>query len=472
MSSSTKVITIEEVEKEHIYKATFVIPVDEPIPNYMMLPSPPPTSRQIIPQSQSMKQVSTTLPITSEEVEVRTCEDIIILPMPFEIPIPTVIPEIKTTETTTEAIDEIVAHMTAKIGNISSSINVDVRMDNPGTNHDNEIPPPAFVTIEPISIQQEEEVVSPPLPPAVIIKSGRTPLKSKLKSAQPPTAKIFTAPDGSTFTSKAQWRDYMVLTYYSFKNKLNAELPLIKMPGDVSGQAFEISECSQSTLVIMDMCEQVQIDEVHNCRIFIGACASSVFIRNCSNCVFYTCCRQLRLRDVSQSNFYTYSMSEIHIEYSTLLRFAPFNGGYPEQSAHFQSINLDPSCNLWYDIYDHNDPTKSHVNWSLLPVEEYEPAWFPTGIPCDPTVTITVAGGVFKHEDISMQSFSIDNDTGNNKSVGIDSESVATTATASDPLEQLITLAKTPVTIHPLQESTVVPLLNQDTTILVPMDIF
>lgn len=210
----------------------------------------------------------------------------------------------------------------------------------------------------------------------------------------PPKPQVFKTPDGKEFTTRAEWRDYMMATYYTYKDKKNLAEPLVKQPGEIDGQMFDIGDCENSTLVIMDNCEQVQIDQVKNCRIFIGACASSIFIRNCENCVFYTSCRQLRLREVVNSTFYIYSMSEVHIEYSTALKFAPFNGGYPEHAKHLQAANLDPNFNLWYDIFDHNDPAKDKGNWSLLPVCEYEQPWFPAGEPCDLAVPLTLAGSV------------------------------------------------------------------------------
>lgn len=163
----------------------------------------------------------------------------------------------------------------------------------------------------------------------------------------PPKPQVFKAKDGKEFATRAEWRDYMMATFFSWKNVVNAPEPLIRNPGDIDGQMYDIGDCEGSTLVIMDTCEQVQIDQVKNCRIFIGACASSIFIRNCENCVFYTCCRQLRLREVTQSTFYIYSMAEVHIEYSNTLKFAPFNGGYPEHAQHMAASKLDCSHNLW-----------------------------------------------------------------------------------------------------------------------------
>eukprot|EP01038_Epipyxis_sp_PR26KG_P014276 gene14276-19153_t len=224
----------------------------------------------------------------------------------------------------------------------------------------------------------------------------------------PPKPQVFKTPDGKEFSTRTEWRDYMMANFYTFKNKVNESNPLIKSPGDIEGQVFDIADCENSTLVVMDHTEQVQIDMVKGCRVFIGACASSIFIRNCDNCTFYTCCRQLRLREVTNCTFYIYSMSEVHIEYSNSLRFAPFNGGYPEQSKHLTAANLDIKHNLWYDIYDHNDAAKSHANWSLLPESDYEAPWFPQGIPCEPAIPKTLPGSVVRNDDGgTMQSFSL-----------------------------------------------------------------
>jgi hypothetical protein len=90
------------------------------------------------------------------------------------------------------------------------------------------------------------------------------------------------------------------------------------------------------------------------------------------------------------------------------LRFAPFNGGYPEHAKHLRAANLDVNHNLWYDIFDHNDPGRTRVNWSLLPVQEYEQPWFPAG-ECERAVPITTAGVVVRTDEqasgSSMQSF-------------------------------------------------------------------
>ncbi len=212
----------------------------------------------------------------------------------------------------------------------------------------------------------------------------------------------FKTPDGKEFATRPEWRDYMMETFYSFKGKKDEAEPLIKKPGDIDGQVFNIGDCENCTLVVADLTEQVQIDQVKNCRIFIGACASSIFIRNCENCVFYTCCRQLRLREVTNSTFYIMSQAEVHIEYTNTVRFAPFNGGYPQHADHLKAAKLDTKHNLWYDVFDHNDAAKTGSNSSLVPRAEYEAPWFPLG-ECEPAIALTLPNSVVRTDENAGQ---------------------------------------------------------------------
>lgn len=217
----------------------------------------------------------------------------------------------------------------------------------------------------------------------------------------------FKAPDGKEFDNRKDWREYVTKNFYSFKEVVDTSPPF-KEPGTIDGQGFDIADCSSATLGILDHSEQVQIDACKKCKIFIPACTSSIFIRECEDCVFYTCCRQLRLRDVVNCTFYIFSMSEVHIEFSKGLKFAPFNGGYPEHAKHLQAANLNVTQNLWYDIYDHNDSAKTRENWSLLPDSEWEAPWWPKG-ECEAAIVITKPDSVAKAEPPAseMQSFSL-----------------------------------------------------------------
>lgn len=198
---------------------------------------------------------------------------------------------------------------------------------------------------------------------------------------------VFKVQDGIEFATRAEWRKYMMDTYYSCKNKHGEQedaagqqqLTFTKGPGSIAGQMFNISDCSNCKIVIMDHCEQVQIDNVQNCQIFIGASASTIFVRNCDKCTIYCCSRQLRLRECFDCAFYVFSPSEVHIEMSKHVVFAPFMGGYAEHKDHLAAAKLNTEQNLWHQVYDHNDPDKTNANWSLLPVKDRNSPWFPDG---------------------------------------------------------------------------------------------
>ena len=208
---------------------------------------------------------------------------------------------------------------------------------------------------------------------------------------------MFTAPDGKQFTSKSEYRDYLMATFYSWKDKSGGTW--VKTPGEVDGQVFDIGDSKDATFVVMDLTEQVQIDRLINCRVFLGCCTSSIFIRNCVDCEFYVSCRQLRLREVSNSKLFVYSQAEVHIEESEGVAFAPFHGGYPEQESHFATAGMTCDNNLWYDIFDHNDQAKSGEHWSIIPKSEYGAAWWPAGTEGAPYIPMTEPGTVQKVGD-------------------------------------------------------------------------
>ncbi len=202
---------------------------------------------------------------------------------------------------------------------------------------------------------------------------------------------MFKIQDGIEFETRADWRKYMMETYYSVKNRHGgggsssggsdsaAMEPIVKQPGSIAGQMFNISDCSDCQIIIMDNTEQVQIDNVQNCKIFIGASASTIFVRNCDNSIIYCCSRQLRIRECFDCSFYVFSPSEVHIEMSKHLAFAPFLGGYAHHKEHLTAAKLNTDQNLWYQIYDHNDPDKTNSNWNILPARDRNSPWFPDG---------------------------------------------------------------------------------------------
>ena len=167
---------------------------------------------------------------------------------------------------------------------------------------------------------------------------------------------------------------------------------LLKKPGSIQGQPFDIINCKNCEILVLDNCDQVQIDEVSDSKIFIGASSESIFVRNCKNCSFTVACKQLRTRDCSNCTFNLYCKTDPIIETSTQMRFAPFNGAYLGHYKAMIDADLDPCNNRWHEVYDFNDPSKTRKNWSYVKREEEEPLWCPLGTTecCVPRFTHTI----------------------------------------------------------------------------------
>ncbi len=187
----------------------------------------------------------------------------------------------------------------------------------------------------------------------------------------------FIASDGTSFTDRALYRKYEMETQYTFRDKQSATL--VKQPGSILGQPFVIDNCQSSEILLLDYCDQVQIDDVRDSKVFIGASSGSVFVRNCKNCTFTVACGQLRTRDCGNVTFNLYCKTEPVIETSTDMRFGPFNGAYPGHEKDMLLADLDPSINKWQSVYDFNDPSETGENWRLLEPEEQDNLWCPLG---------------------------------------------------------------------------------------------
>lgn len=239
-----------------------------------------------------------------------------------------------------------------------------------------------------------------------------------------------TASDGKEFETKREWRKYEFELSFTFKNKKGEQLS--KEAGKVEGQPFDIADCEGCELVITDHCDQVQIDQLKTCRVFLGASSESVFVRDCSDCTFYLACKQLRTRDCHNCTFYLFAKTEPIIELSDGISIAPFLGGYPEQAAHMKSANLDPAQNLWWGVFDFNDEFKNLNHWKYLEESERKP-WFPRGgadqicacpPPGDASKLPSQTGGNFA-ESAGMMSFGFDTSLEQAEQAHLEMEAVA-----------------------------------------------
>lgn len=187
----------------------------------------------------------------------------------------------------------------------------------------------------------------------------------------------FTAPDGTVFASKAEYRKYISETVYSFAGATGATLS--RKAGEVAGQGFTIKDLSGCHASLMDHSDQVLVDNVDNCTILIGPSSESVFLRNAKNCRFFIACKQFRCRDCVGCTVSLYSKTEPVVETSSGMLFYPYAAAYPGQVAHFAKANLPAAHNHWCNVFDFNkgDSKYPEPHWALLPEAQGWPQWAP-----------------------------------------------------------------------------------------------
>lgn len=55
------------------------------------------------------------------------------------------------------------------------------------------------------------------------------------------------------------------------------------MPGEIDGQDFAIKNCSNCEIYLYDHFAQVFVDDLKNCKVFIGPTEGSIFVRDCED---------------------------------------------------------------------------------------------------------------------------------------------------------------------------------------------
>jgi hypothetical protein len=224
------------------------------------------------------------------------------------------------------------------------------------------------------SIHDSNTVVSSVVAPQIVV----APVVSAVIA---PVSFAFTAPDGKGFATRDEYRKYMFSTFYSFSSRTGETL--MKAPGTLDGQPFSMDDMKDCTIMLCDHSETVQVDRVTKCKILIAACCESVFLRNCTDCVIYVACKQLRTRDCVNCRVFLYSKTDPIIEASHTMLLAPFMASYPGLASHMKSAKLEPQYNHWKRIFDFSadDIKLPRPHWSIMDESEWGEEWIIEGIP-------------------------------------------------------------------------------------------
>merc|ERR1712093_366174 len=113
-----------------------------------------------------------------------------------------------------------------------------------------------------------------------------------------------------------------------------------------------IANCTDCDIYLCDYTATVSVDKCSNCRLFIGPCESSVFIRNLENCDVVVACQQFRTRDCKNVNTLLFCSTEPVVEESSNMRSGCFQFAYFSLRGQFASANLSVFANRWSELYD------------------------------------------------------------------------------------------------------------------------
>jgi len=170
-------------------------------------------------------------------------------------------------------------------------------------------------------------------------------------------------------------KDYSLLNPFMLGPQRREEV-IVRRPGSLGGlqqaypvQQVNIEELDDCEVYVCTQTAQAFADGCKRCIVLLGPCESSVFVRECEDCVFWLATQQLRTRDCKRCNFFLYSKTEPIIESSEDLAFAPWSARYPGCAAQFEKANFDPQKNFWNAVFDFSGKVdKAH--WRILPLEE------------------------------------------------------------------------------------------------------
>lgn len=154
---------------------------------------------------------------------------------------------------------------------------------------------------------------------------------------------------------------------YIFSKRVNESI--VKQQGSIDGQQFIIEESRGCDIFLLDHIACVTVDQCKDCRIITGPIESSIFIRDCTDCIIVTICQQLRLRDCSNLKVFLCSTTGPIIETSRNITFGCYDYNYFGLADHFRAANLSVWNNSWFDVYDFN-PSGGSGNFKLLDARE------------------------------------------------------------------------------------------------------
>ena len=140
-----------------------------------------------------------------------------------------------------------------------------------------------------------------------------------------------------------------------------------KTAGSIQGQQFVVEDCAGATVLLLDHIAQLTVDSCTDTAVVTGPVEGSIFIRDCTNCVFVVACQQLRLRNCTDCKVFLCSTTGPIIESSSDVGLSCYPLAYFELAGQFERAGLDPFQNAWQVVFDFT-PTATK-NYHCLPLD-------------------------------------------------------------------------------------------------------
>ncbi|KAG6423736.1 hypothetical protein SASPL_114139 [Salvia splendens] len=158
-----------------------------------------------------------------------------------------------------------------------------------------------------------------------------------------------------------------------FRNKDKEKLEMEFNRGEVDGRngEFTLSNLRDCEVRLKGCLRALFVDNVVNCKVYVGAVMGSVLIEGAEGCVFVLASHQIRIHNAKNCSFYLRVRSRPIIEDSNGVRFAPYCLSYRGIEEDLAEANLDEETGNWANVDDFRWlRALQSPNWSVLPEDD------------------------------------------------------------------------------------------------------
>ncbi|KAM8945426.1 tubulin-specific chaperone C [Pelodytes ibericus] len=146
---------------------------------------------------------------------------------------------------------------------------------------------------------------------------------------------------------------------------------------EIQQKDVQMSQLRDCTVTLLGSPATLHLRGLHGCRLLCGPVSSSVFVDNCTDCLFAFPCQQLRTHNTTATRFYLHVTSKAIIEDCKDLHFAPFTWTYETIDQDYEVSGLSKARNNWELVDDFNWLARGiqSPNWTIIPEEERVTHW-------------------------------------------------------------------------------------------------